>query len=70
MSKYKYQVWEGEMEVQQLDESEVTFITVIFSSMLGILLFTLLLCKTGFNAFFGLKRIEKRRRADLATIDY
>ncbi len=47
MSENKYQVWEGEMEAQHFDTSDATLATVIFSAMLGIILFLILLCKTG-----------------------
>jgi hypothetical protein len=59
MEKNKYQVWEGEMEVQHLDANEVTFATVIFSSILGIILFIVLLTKTAWYKIFGIKRITK-----------
>lgn len=69
MVQNKYQVWEGEMEVQHLDENEVTFLTVIFSSMLGIVLFIVLLSKTACYSIFGIKRITKRKSAIFNSID-
>jgi hypothetical protein len=65
----KYQVWEGEMEVQNLDSGDVTLVTVIFSAMIGVILFITLLCKTGLAAIFkanGKKR-KHYRYAALAT---
>jgi hypothetical protein len=61
MEKNKYQVWEGEMEVQHMEANEVTFLTVIFSSILGIMLFVVLLTKTALQKIFGIKRTTKSR---------
>jgi len=69
MSKHKYQVWEGEMEVQHLDTSDVTLVTVIFSAMLGILLFVILLCKTGLEAMLKTTLTVKTKASSLQPID-
>jgi hypothetical protein len=62
MSKNKYQVWEGEMEVQHLDTSDAALVTVVFSAMLGIILFVVLLCKTGLETMLKTTRTEKEKR--------
>lgn len=69
MEKNKYQVWEGEMEEQYLEAREVAFLTVVFSSILGIVLFLVLLCRTGIHAIFKTKQIEKRSSAAVSVMD-
>ena len=69
MAENKYQVWEGEMEVQHLDTSDVTLVTVIFSAMLGIILFIILLCKTGLEAMLKPSRTVKTKTSSLRPID-
>jgi hypothetical protein len=55
MNTNKYQVWEGEMEAAGLEENGVSFLAAIFSAMLGILLFFVLIAKTILKSAFGLK---------------
>lgn len=47
------------MEVQHLDSNDVTLVAVLFSAMIGVILFITLLCKTGLAAMFKTKRTEK-----------
>ncbi len=76
MLNNKYQTWESEMEVPQLDSNHVSFVTVIFSSILGIILFITLLCKTGVETILKTITTEKRRnnttsqRENSAASDY
>jgi hypothetical protein len=69
MEKNKYQVWEGEMEAQHLEEREVAFLTVVVSSILGIVLFLAILCRTGIHAVLRTKQIEKRSSAAFPAMD-
>jgi len=55
MDKNNYQVWEGEMEAEGLEEKGVSFFSVIFSAMVGIVLFVILILKTMLMGLFGLK---------------
>lgn len=64
MNTNKYQVWEGEMEANELEENAVSFFSLFFSALLGIVLFIVLIAKTFFQAAFGLKLSAKRRNAD------
>jgi hypothetical protein len=55
MSTSNYQVWEGEMEAAGLEENGVSFIGTIFSIMVGILLFFVLIGKTVLESVFKIK---------------
>jgi hypothetical protein len=46
MENFKYQSWEGEMEIQMYDENEPSIGTVVISTVFGIVLLVTLLIKT------------------------
>jgi hypothetical protein len=61
MNTSNYQVWEGEMEAAGLEENGVSFFSAFFSTILGILLFFVLMAKTIFAMAFGIKSTVKRK---------
>jgi hypothetical protein len=67
MNTNKYQVWEGEMEAVELEENGVSFLAAIFSAMLGILLFFVLIAKTTLMSAFGLKSGSRRKITSLKS---
>jgi hypothetical protein len=60
MSTNNYQVWEGEMEAAGLEENGVSFISTIFSMVLGIVLFVVLIAKTVLQSVFKIKAKTKK----------
>ena len=62
MSTSNYQVWEGEMEAAGFEENGVSFVATIFSMMVGILLFFVLIGKTVLQSIFKIK--VRARRTD------
>jgi hypothetical protein len=67
MNTNKYQVWEGEMEAAELEGNGVSLFAAIFSAMVGILLFFILIAKTIFQAAFKVKATAKRKNATVKT---
>lgn len=63
MNTNKYQVWEGEMEAAGLDENGISFLSTIFSAMLGVMLFIALLGKTMLQPAFKGKPSAKKKLA-------
>jgi hypothetical protein len=59
MSTNNYQVWEGEMEAAGMDYNSVSIISAVFSAILGILLFFVLISKAVVMGVFGLKMVPK-----------
>ena len=55
MKTNNYQVWEGEMEADGIEDKGVSFFSVIFSATIGILLFIILILKTTIMGIFGIK---------------
>jgi hypothetical protein len=67
MSTTNYQVWEGEMEAAGLEENGVSFVATIFSMMVGILLFFVLIGKTVLQSIFKIKIRTKRTNSHAAN---
>ena len=67
MNTNKYQAWEGEMEATELEENGVSFLAAIFTAMLGILLFLVLIAKTILTSAFGIKSGSKRKITSLKS---
>jgi hypothetical protein len=61
MNANTYQVWEGEIEAAELEENGVSLFAAVFSAILGIALFSVLVGKTVLMAIFGIKRTSKRK---------
>jgi hypothetical protein len=60
MSTNNYQVWEGEMEAAGLEENGVSFVSTIFSMILGIVLFVVLIAKTVLKSVFKINVRTKK----------
>lgn len=67
MKTNNYQVWEGEMEAEGIDEKGVLFFSVIFSATIGIVLFMILILKTMVSGFFGIKTTPRLKVNTIAT---
>lgn len=67
MNTNNYQVWEGEMEAAELEENGVSLFAVIFSAMVGILLFFILIAKAIFQGAFKVKAAAKRKNDAVKT---
>lgn len=61
MNTNKYQVWEGEMEAAGLEENGVSLFAAIFSAVVGILLFFVLIAKTILQSAFKISAGAKRK---------
>jgi len=61
MDTNKYQVWEGEMEAAGLEENGISFLSTIFSVILGMMLFVALLGKTLLQPAFKGKSNAKKK---------
>jgi hypothetical protein len=67
MSTNNYQVWEGEMEAAGFEENGVSFIATIFSMILGILLFFVLIGKTVLESIFKIKMGTRKGHSHTVT---
>jgi hypothetical protein len=67
MNANTYQVWEGEIEAAELEENGVSLFAAVFSAILGIVLFSVLVGKTALMAIFGIKRSKRKTSSSLKT---
>ena len=59
MKTNNYHVWEGEVEAATLEANGISFLSAVFTGMLGILLFFVLIAKTLVMGIFGIKPTSK-----------
>lgn len=67
MNLNKYETWEGEVKVSANEDNGVSYLTVIFSALLGVLLLLILLFKTAFRIIFEKKSLVKKNMISIAS---